>query len=190
MRRTLAAAALILLGGTGLAHADTGAHRHNSIGLGFHNAEAPVGLRWWMAGQRVALDFGLGFFSEPAGLDPDERESTWAFEAGVPIVVSSWERIHVLLRPGVLLVSEEVGFDGDPTTPGIEFDTANETAFALTGEIEAEVFLTDNFSVSASHGIGFVNVDPAGPGDSESFFGTFGNNVTEIGFHVYFLGSR
>ena len=55
-------------------------------------------------------------------------------------------------------------------------------------EPEAEVFLADNFSVSASNGIGFTNTDPGGAGSSETSFSTFGNNFTNIGFHFYFFG--
>jgi hypothetical protein len=64
------------------------------------------------------------------------------------------------------------------------------TSFSLTAEIEAEVFIVDNFSVSASHGIGFFSVDPAGGGDSSTSFGTLGNNFSHIGFHVYFFGGK
>ena len=59
----------------------------------------------------------------------------------------------------------------------------------LGAEIEAEIFIVDNVSVSASHGIAFSSFNPPGPGDSESTFSTFGNNFTQVGFHVYFLGN-
>ena len=49
-------------------------------------------------------------------------------------------------------------------------------------------FLVDNFRVSAAHGIGYRSFNPAGPGDSQTSFGSLGNNFTNIGFHVYFFG--
>lgn len=160
---------------------------HASGGLGFHNVEAPIGVRWWFSGQKVGLDLGLGLSSGPSEIDEDENESAWAFEAGVPFVVRSWPRVHLLLRPGLLYQSQQVGFDADPGA-GFDFDTENETTMTLSFEIEAEAFLADNFSVSASHGLGFERFEPAFDGDTRTSFGTLGNNFTNIGFHVYFLG--
>ena len=62
----------------------------------------------------------------------------------------------------------------------------NEVELPVRG-ITYEVFLVDNFSVSASHGIGFVSFEPVG-GDSETSFTTIGRNFTTVGFHMYFLG--
>jgi hypothetical protein len=57
----------------------------------------------------------------------------------------------------------------------------------IQGELEAEVFLVDNVSVSASQGFQFTNFDPA-VGGSETDFGTTGANFTNLGFHVYLFG--
>jgi hypothetical protein len=174
--------------GSSVASAAAPDARHAPIGVGFHNFEAPLGLRWWLGGQKVAFDFGLGLNSEPAGIDPDEKETRWAIDFGVPIIWHSWESVHVIFRPGLFYESEQVGFDSDPTTAGIQYDTDNATTFAVLAELEAEVFLRDNISVSASHGIAYESFSPAFGGESQSSFGTFGNNFTNIGFHVYFLG--
>ena len=72
------------------------------------------------------------------------------------------------------------------TSPPEDFDTDNRTSFSVTAELEAEIFIVDNFSVSASHGIGFFSVDPAGSNETFTSVETLGNNFTEIGFHVYF----
>jgi hypothetical protein len=183
------ACALTLLGAAA-AHAEA---THAAGGLGFHSSSAPVGGRWWFAGQKVGLDAGLGFSSTPSSVSSKEKETGWSIDAGVPIVMKSWEGVHVLFRPGLNYSSQQVGFDSDGTTPGVQFDTVNQTAFTVSGEIEAEVFLRDNFSVSASHGIAFSSVNPpdfpGGPStDSITSFSTIGNNFTQVGFHVYFLG--
>jgi len=188
MKRVAVAVAVLLIGVTSLAFADdmAGSPSHKNIGVGFHNVEAPLGLRWWFNGQKVGLDLGLGFSNTPSGIDPDEKVTGFAFDIGVPFVFHSWDRAHVLLRPGILYQSQEVGFlSGAPPT----FDTRTETNLGITGEIEGEVFLVDNVSFSASTGIAFNTFDPDTPGsDSQSSFSTIGNNFTQIGFHLYFLG--
>lgn len=157
------------------------AHKNGSIG--FHNVNAPLGVRWWFAGQKVGLDAGVGFQQTPAS-SYDEHLFEWAIEIGVPIVVQNWSRVHLLFRPGLFYESQEFQM----TSPPDPFATDERTTLAVTAEMEAEVFLAENFSVSASHGIGFSSVDPAGGGDSDTSFGTLGNNFTRIGFHVYFFG--
>lgn len=183
-RLVLAASTVITLclGGTALAQ-DGATHKH--VGPGFHSVEAPIGIRWWMGSQKFALDLGLGFGSQPAGIDPDETEKNWALEAGVPIVCHSWDRAHALIRPGILYQSQQIGFDADGTTPGVQFDTENATALDVMLEGEAEVFLVDNVSVSAAHGFALRRVDPGFGADTETSWGTSGNNFTTIGFHIY-----
>ncbi|MEO5987533.1 MAG: hypothetical protein ABIU54_06690 [Candidatus Eisenbacteria bacterium] len=190
MKRLLLVACLFALASSAtVASADSMDAKHAKGGLGFHNVEAPIGLRWWMAGEKMAIDLGLGFDSSPSAIDADEKENGFAVEFGIPFVMHSWENAHVLFRPGLLYQSQQVGFDSDPGA-GFTFDTENQTAFSVSAEIEAEIFLRENFSVSASHGIAFQSVDPGFGADSQTSFGTFGNNFTNIGFHVYFLGGE
>ena len=158
---------------------------HYNGALGFHNVTAPLGGRWWLGGQKIGLDFGLGFQSTPAP-SYDEKLTGWAVEVGVPIVMKNWDKVHVLFRPGFLYESQE----REVSSPPDAFDSDSETSFSLTAEVEAEVFLVNNFSVSASHGIGFFSVSPAGGGDSVTSIGTLGNNFSHIGFHVYFFGGK
>ncbi len=171
----------------------TVAHTHGA--LGFHDIAAPVGLRWWTYGQKLAIDLGVGFGSDPSGFDPDEQVSHFAIDAGVPIVMRSWDGVHVMFRPGFLYTSQQVGFDAIPGV-GYAFDTDNETTMSLRAEIEAEIFLRDNLTVSASHGIEHVTDQPANttPGgakpNSQSSWGTIGRQFTQIGFHIYFLGAH
>lgn len=165
-------------------HAEMASGEHPNGGLGFHNVEAPIGVRWWLAGQKVGLDLGLGLRSTQAPNYPNENLTGWTVEVGVPFVIHSWSRAHVLLRPGLLYDSQQF----ESTSPPVAFDTNDGTTFVVTGEIEGEVFLVDNVSVSASHGIGFSSFNPPGAGDNITSFSTFGNNFTNIGFHLYFFG--
>jgi hypothetical protein len=161
--------------------------RHASGGVGFHDASAPLGLRWWLSGQKMGIDVGLGLSSRPAEIDPSEKETGFALDLGVPFIMHSWDAAHVIFRPGILYQSQEVGFDAVPGGT-LQFDTDNQTTLAIQAELEAEVFLRDNVSVSASNGIAFSSFDPGRGADSQSSFETIGHNFTNIGFHVYFLG--
>ena len=165
------------------ARADNGPPaEHNKGSIGFHNSSAPLGVRWWLGPEKFALDLGLGFHSEKALPSyPDEKVTGWALDVGVPIVLKSWTRVHVLLRPGILYESQQVVV----TSPPVAFDTENEKTLNVSGEIEAEAFLLDNFSVSASTGIAYQSIDQPGPGDKITSFSTIGNEFTNIGFHVY-----
>ncbi len=46
------------------------------------------------------------------------------------------------------------------------------------------MFVTDDFSVSAAHGLA-IDIDSPDEGDSTTDFGLFGNNWTGFGFHYY-----
>ncbi|HET9328877.1 MAG TPA: hypothetical protein VFQ05_19090 [Candidatus Eisenbacteria bacterium] len=157
---------------------------HPNIGLGFHRVAAPIGVRWWLSGQKIAIDFGIGFGSEEDVVS-DEDLSFSAFDIGLPIMLKSWDRVHFMVRPGILYESQEVVTDGPP--PPI--DTDNVTTLSILGELEVEVFLADNVSFSAAHGLGIINTDFPG-GGSETSFGTIGSNFTNIGFHVYLFGGQ
>ena len=164
--------------------------QHARGGVGFHDVSAPLGLRWWLSGEKMGIDVGLGFSSTPSDIDPSEKESGFALDLGVPMIMHSWDAAHVIFRPGLLYQSQALGFDSDPGTPGVQFDTENQTTLTIQAELEAEVYLRDNVSVSASHGIAYSSFDPGFGADSQSSFGTIGHNFTNIGFHVYFLGGH
>jgi hypothetical protein len=188
MKRTLLLAAIILSAALGLSATQAQAEAvHDNGAIGFHNSEAPLGVRWWFSSQKMALDLGLGFSSTPGSLDSDESVMGFALDVGLPIVLKSWDRLHLIVRPGILYQSQEFQFT-DPGPP-VSIDTETATQFSVTGELEAEVFLIDNFSVSASHGIAFSSFDPGFPGsDSSTSFGTIDGNFTEVGFHLYCFG--
>src|SRR6185436_18857440 len=67
-RISAVAAALIalFLVSSSPARADDGDHAtHKSGGIGFHEISAPLGVRWWLANQKVGIDLGFGFGSSP-----------------------------------------------------------------------------------------------------------------------------
>jgi len=166
---------LIVSAGAALAQAPT----HPSGALGFHRTEAPIGIRWWLSGQKIALDAGVGFGSHDEG---GTSLSNWALDIGLPIAVKSWDKVHFMVRPGILYLSQEELVPPGPAT------TDTGTDLIVSGELEAEVFLVENVSISASHGIAIDNVNPAGGGASHTDWSTFGENFTQIGFHVYLFG--
>ncbi|TMQ71605.1 MAG: hypothetical protein E6K80_05090 [Candidatus Eisenbacteria bacterium] len=189
MKRTwwvfaMSMALVMNVAGVARAKMGPGDAQHNRGGPGFHSVEAPIGIRWWLGSEKVGLDLGFGVTNEPSAIDPSENVTGWAIEAGLPLVCHSWERVHFLVRPGILYQSQEVGFDADPA-PGIQFDTETTSSFDVKLEGEAEVFLASNLSVSAAHGLRFRSVDPGFGADRETSFATTGNNFTTIGFHVY-----
>src|SRR5882724_9012424 len=134
---------LVTLAGMAPSKARADEATHANGGLGFHNEAAPVGVRWWLSGQKVGIDLGLGFTSVPAARYPDEKVTGWSIDAGIPLVLKSWDRVHVLFRPGLLYHSQQETATAS-TGPPVAFDTENATTFSVSGEIEAEVFLVDN----------------------------------------------
>ena len=177
MKRLIALVALALVFGAGMASAQ-GGPEHYKGACGFHNIEAPAGIRWWL-NDKLALDAGLGIGSNEVA---NENFSHYAFDLGLPILMRSWDRVHVMLRPGLLYESQQVDILGGP---GVDKDNDITTTFGA--EFEAEVFLADNFSVSAAHGFAISNFSPA-VGGSSTDWGTTGKNFTNIGFHIYVFG--
>src|SRR5689334_14760933 len=60
MKRWIVWLALALTPVAGAAYAQP---QHPDGGLGFHETDAPLGIRWWLTGQKMALDAGIGFGS-------------------------------------------------------------------------------------------------------------------------------
>lgn len=164
------------------ARAQDGVAEHKNGSIGFHQVVAPLGVRWWLADQKVGIDLGLGFSSDPSLLFPSKKLKSFAIAGGVPIVLQSWPRVHVILRPGITYESQQV----EATAPPTAFATESEKTLIISGEIEGEAFILENFSVSASTGIAYESFDPGFPGsDKETSFRTVGANFTTVGFHLY-----
>jgi len=158
------------------------AQDHMKGGLGFHNIEAPLGVRWWLGSGKFGIDAGIGLGSTH-DVAFDEDLSHWALDLGVPISLKRWDRVDFIFRPGILYTSQEV-----PTPPPPD-NTDNTTVLTVQAELEAEVFLADNVSFSASQGLGISSINFAG-GGSASEWTTTGANFTNIGFHVYLFGGE
>ncbi len=134
------------------------------IGLGFVSSDAPIGGRYWL-NEKLGLDAGIGFTSMDTGNDTN---TTFVINAGLPIVLQRMnDRVNFYIRPGLEYTSLENGSTMD-----------------ISGDLEFEVFVTDDFSVSASHGVAVMIVSPD-QGDSRTNFGTRGANWTNFGFHYY-----
>ena len=160
---------------------------HAAGGIGFRDSSAPLAVRWWLGGaQRVAIDVGAGFSSQKVESGSDsKRLFDYAVDVGVPILAKSWEQAHLLLRPGILVASEEAARYNLQSGRITGSDRGSLVLLSL--ELEAEVFLVKNVSISAAHGIGVVNDKRLGQ-ERPASFGSFGENFTSLGFHVYLFG--
>ena len=142
------------------------------FGLGFNTSDSPIGGRYWFS-PKVGLDIGFGVF-----VDDDGGESTtdWTISGGLPI--------------NIIDVGERVNFNFLPWVQYANLDFGDETGSLMTilAALEFELFVTKDFSVSASHGVGFDMYSPPGDGDSETDISTFGENVTQFGVHYYLPG--
>jgi len=190
----VAITALLVTGSTPARAAES-----DAVGLGFRtnavhtpNAaelrlDAPVGVRWWLGPQKVGLDLGVGFASHHDEL-ADKNTSDWSLDAGIPIAIKTWERVRVIARPGINYTSQE---DYVPGSTVGTFEKITDSFTTVTGEVEAEVFLIPNVSLSASEGIGWVSYKPGEEGEKTTTdFTTFGRNFTSVGFHVYMWGGK
>src|SRR5437899_12042525 len=101
MKRITLLAAVLLIALVNVAIADKmpGEATHHRGGAGFHNSDAPIGMRWWLSSEKVGIDVGFGYSSSPAPSDAEEKLKDWAVDFGVPFLIHSWDRVHVLLRP-------------------------------------------------------------------------------------------
>src|SRR6266487_4357006 len=76
---------------------EKGPDEHGHGGVGFHDIAAPLGLRWWLTGEKVGIDVGVGFGSDPAAPArsqfEDEKVSHYAIDVGVPFVMHSWDGV-------------------------------------------------------------------------------------------------
>jgi hypothetical protein len=189
MKRSILAAVVVLGAFASAALADEA--MPSTLGLGFRGAKvptanaselstgAPIGGRWWSNGQKWGIDVGFGFSTDKQG---DKSLKNWSVEGGIPICAMHWDRVHVLVRPGVNYTSQD-GLDAGAVI--------KDKFLSVTGELETEVFLVDRVSISASHGVGIVNYKPGeATGKTTTDFTTFGNNATSLGFHVYLWSGK
>jgi hypothetical protein len=179
MKRLIGLVFLALVLDAGIALAAGPEHYQGS--LGFHHEQAPLGGRWWLS-DKVGIDAGFGIGSQDIGAS--KNLSHWAFDIGVPILLQSWDRVHFILRPGVMFQSQDI-----VTDPGPPIVTGSDKTTTFGAELEAEVFLADNVSVSGSQGFEVINLSPA-IGNSTTDWSTTGANFTSLGLHVYLFGGK
>lgn len=151
------------------------------------SASPTVGIRHWFTSS-MGGDIAVGFVStslELNGTKTDEG-SGFAFDAGLPISMKSWDKVNVIFRPGFAFQSATAKDKTSPTPP----NELKATVYAVTGELEVEWMIAEKLSISAAHGIAYSSTkieDNDSPVNEAklSGFGTIGNNFTTLGFHVY-----
>jgi hypothetical protein len=174
MKRTTLSVALTCLGLvtlTSFANAAMG-------GIGFHTTDAPIGVRHWFT-EKVAGDAGIGYVTDKTEQGPGEvKATTTSVELGLPISVAKLDKAHLLFRPGYeyFMTKDEATGSPDVKTTGNGF----------SAELEVEYWLTEKLSLSASHGVFFgSSEDDRTPKRKVTTVTTFGENFTNVGFHLY-----
>ena len=164
------------------------------FGIGYVNREAPIGARYWFS-NKIAADIGFGFetvrypdsMSNPKA-DKEAANSIW-IQAGIPFVIYPTEKANLMIN-----LSGQLGFQDDNLYSynlGRHNDTISHhtfTRFSIRLAPTVEVWLTDHFSLEASHGVEFLIVDPYKDTKVDASYrvGSFAAQITELGFHFYF----
>ena len=164
-------------------------------GVGWYDRSAPIGLRYQFS-EKTAFDFGFGLSSSEGRDEATTPIGTknyldYAVEVGVPYTLVATERAHFFFRPGLLWTSTPYQFDNG-TNP-ITDERASDITFKL--HLGAEWHATDNFSITAGHGLEIASSKgitsgelwdrPAKP-ESSTSWGTGGFDITQLGFRWYF----
>jgi hypothetical protein len=182
----------VLVASSVLAAAPAFAERTNSIGLGYRQTSAPIGVRWWLS-PRIGVDVGFGVDAEKAQADVDTNDdgvadvritdtlAGWTVNVGAPWPTWVGPNVRVLLRPGFEYHSED---DFDSFLANGSRVKLN--SYAVTGEVEVELNVWDNLTMSASHGIEFRSTKLDVPGATSTWTaGTTGTDFFRLGFFVY-----
>ncbi len=196
-KRILMAAAALLLAVPVISSAKDMKGR---FGCGFNSSQAPIGARYWFS-NTLGADLGIGFEAVrfPKGKNTAEKaaekegaNSFW-IEAGIPFVVYPTEKANLMIHlSGLLGFEDDNRYEyhlphlGDTITYTITGHTSTRFSIRLTPTVE--LWLTDNFSLQAGHGVEFQIVNPYKETkvDASYRFGTFAAPITEFGFHFYF----
>jgi hypothetical protein len=191
LKRVLTLAAFAVLFVPAVSHA---VDHSKAWALGYYNSDAPIGIRY-MFSEKAGLDVGVGFSSfegfDAAAATPDTKNFlTYNVDIGVPITLVKTDRADFFFRPGFLWSSVPYQFD-DGTNP-ISDERASD--ITIEAHLGAEWHVTDNFSLSAGHGIDIVSSKDVFPGElvtgskpeSSTSWGSRALSITDIGFHWYF----
>jgi hypothetical protein len=178
-KKTLIAIAILAISVPAVSHAKDMSSKY---GLGYFNSNAPVGARYWFA-KNAGVDLGLGFESVDLG---SKKANNFYVEAGLPYVIFNKDKANFMIRPGLVYGS----LDARPY--GIN-STKKWTKVNISLMPVAEIFLTDNFSLEAGHGLEVEMISyptdaafGALSGESRTNFRSLAASATQIGFHFYF----
>jgi hypothetical protein len=165
------------------------------LGLGYFNADAPIGVRLWM-GPTFGVEAGTGFetdagvaISRPGGTDTVNLHH-FAIEGALLLPLRSESNTIFFFRPGFGFFRRQEVFGA----AGDQRRTSTST-FQLSGMLGLELFLSklgfDNLSLGAGVGVALTHTDPPGSGGSSTSFGTVLAEVdvmrsSSLGFHYYF----
>jgi hypothetical protein len=168
--------------------------RNASLALGYHNVLAPLGGRFWFAGQKYGMDFGAGYkFDEQTLQDGSGHVmATLTLDIGFPISVRRWEKLRFIARPGIVFqsIDTEIG-RVDVNQEILPSDVAKFYSVGARGEIEVEYFLVNRLSASAGYGAQYLKDKLDYPGSaSRGSSESFGGNLFEVGFHLYIWSGK
>jgi hypothetical protein len=164
MKRTLVALALFL---TSLVNAAE--HKVGQFGMGWYSPSAPIGGRVWVS-PMVGIDLGIGFADKNALGSANDR---FHVNIGIPVDLVQTASVNFFVRPGVELQTNSRTVAGELKSTAI-----------ITADFGAEWFVSDQFSLSAGHGLEFSQV--SGPEDKWGITGLRALGFESVGFHFYF----
>jgi len=167
MKRFLLLSVLAILLATGSVQAAE--LKSGKMGLGWYSLSAPVGGRVWLTPQ-IGVDLGLGFADKNLLGSANDR---FHVNLGLPVNVVSTEKVNFFIRPGV-------EFQTNARTVGTEV----KSKLIFTADLGAEWFVTDQFSLTAGHGMQFEQL--SGPDDKFGFSALRALGFESVGFHFYF----
>jgi hypothetical protein len=146
-----------------------GEPKSGTFGLGWYSPTAPVGGRVWVTPQ-IGLDLGLGFANDKALGTTDSRVHV---NVGIPVNVVTTEKVNFFIRPGVEY----------QTNSRLDEKGATTGTAIVTADLGAEWFVTEQFSLSAGHGLQFFQLSGSGDWGITALRALSFDNV---GFHFYF----
>jgi hypothetical protein len=164
---------LIVLSIVGLVMGTTSLHaaepKSGTVGLGWYSMSAPVGGRVWVS-PMVGVDLGLGFADKNVLGATKERIHV---NFGIPVNVVMTEKVNFFIRPGVELQT-------NARTVGTDV----KSKIIITADLGVEWFVTDQFSLSAGHGLQFEQI--SGSDDKFGVSALRALSFENVGFHFYF----
>jgi hypothetical protein len=163
MRKLILMAAVVAMMSTAANAMEPG-----SIALGWVKNEAPIGIRYVLA-EKIAADVGVGFQSF------DSDFTRIYAHIGLPIELLAGDRASLAFRPGFTL--RNTSFDDE--------DLDSTMDFWLHLWLAVYYAATDNFGVTAAHGLD-VQILDGGENDSTTDFYSVGANAFEVGWYYWF----